>query len=294
MLYETIIRREPIEKGWSGDRKYRAEDARGNTWLLRISPPERYERRAAEFLRNQAVAALDIPMCRSLEFGRCSEGVYTLQTWIDGEDAEEILPNLPAKQQYRYGLNAGEILKKIHEIPAPEAVEDWAVRFNRKIDRKIAAYTACELNYEGGDAFLDYLQTNRHLLADRPQTYQHGDYHTGNMMIRRDGTLTVIDFEKDDWGDPWEEFNRIVWSAQLSPAFAAGMVDGYFGGEVPTLFWELLALYICSNAIGSLPWAIPFGQREVDVMHRQAADILRWYDSFCTVIPSWYAARCPN
>ena len=29
MLIDTIVRTEPIEKGWSGDRKYRAADAAG-------------------------------------------------------------------------------------------------------------------------------------------------------------------------------------------------------------------------------------------------------------------------
>ena len=133
-----------------------------------------------------------------------------------------------------------------------------------------------------------YLSENRHLLAHRPQSYQHGDYHIGNMMITTEGVLTVIDFDKDDYGDPWEEFNRIVWSAQAAPDFARGMVDGYFGGDVPMEFWELLALYIGSNVLGSLPWAIPFGEKEVSVMRSQAVQVLQWYDNMKNVVPTWY------
>jgi aminoglycoside phosphotransferase (APT) family kinase protein len=107
-------------------------------------------------------------------------------------------------------------------------------------------------------------------------------------MIDRRGVLTVIDFDKDDFGDPWEEFNRIVWSAQSAPAFAGGMVDGYFDGEVPVEFWQLLALYIASNTLGSLPWAIPFGEKEIAVMRTQAAQVLEWYDNMKNVVPSWY------
>lgn len=107
--------------------------------------------------------------------------------------------------QYRYGLDAGRILAKIHTVPAPEDAPSWEKRFNAKIDRKIAMYENCELKYEhGGEAFLDYLAQNRHLLSGRPQSYQHGDYHIGNMMIDRDGVLTIIDFDRDDFGDPWE------------------------------------------------------------------------------------------
>lgn len=287
-IYESIVCREIIDKGWSGERKFRVATADGESWLLRISPADRFERKRREFERMTRVAQLEIPMCLPIEFGTCEEGVYSIQSWIDGVDAEERIMSMDAGKQYRYGLDAGRILAKIHTIPAPADAPDWEARFNAKIDRKIAMYESCELKYEGGEAFLAYLAQNRHLLKNRPQSYQHGDYHIGNMMIDREGVLTIIDFEKDDFGDPWEEFNRIVWCAQAAPAFASGMVDGYFGGGVPMEFWQLLALYICSNTLGSLPWAISFGEGEIAVMRNQAAQVLGWYDNLKTVIPGWY------
>lgn len=288
MIYDNIIEKTPIDKGWSPDRKYHVVTADGAQYLLRISPPERLDRAKQQFARMETVAGLGIPMCDPIEFGVCEEGPYSIQRWIRGSGAEDILPTLPPEKQYAYGLDAGQILKKIHSLPAPEGIEPWADRFNRKIDRKIAMYEACELKYEDSGAFLRHIAATRHLLSDRPQCFQHGDYHTGNMMIDDNGVLTVIDFDRDDYGDPWEEFNRIVWCAQLSPAFATGLVDGYFDGNVPLEFWQLLALYISSNSLSSLPWAIPFGEGEIQVMRRQAADILAWYDHFRTVVPSWY------
>ena len=289
MLLEEIVSKTPIEKGWSGDQKYCAVTADGRKYLLRISSVDRLERKRREFEKMQEVAQLGIPMCLPLEFGTCEEGVYAIQSWIDGADAEEAVATMDAATQYRYGVDAGWILRKIHTIPAPADAPDWETRFNAKIDRKIAMYEACPLKYErGGDAFLSYIARNRHLLKDRPQSYQHGDYHIGNMMINQDGVLTVIDFDRDDFGDPWEEFNRIVWCAQAAPAFASGMVDGYFDGEVPLEFWKLLALYISSNTLSSLPWAIPFGEKEIQVMQNQAEQILQWYDGMARVVPDWY------
>ena len=49
MFYERIVRREIIEKGWSGDQKYCAQDAQGRKYLLRISPVDRYERKQIQF-----------------------------------------------------------------------------------------------------------------------------------------------------------------------------------------------------------------------------------------------------
>ena len=288
MIIENITEKIPIKKGWSLDKKYRIRIDSGAFCLLRISPADAHEKVKGQFCRMQAAWRLNIPMCQPLEWGICQEGPYVIQSWIDGRDAEKILPTLPPERQYSYGLDAGRILKQLHTIPAPAEAEPWSQRFNRKIDRKIALYQNCSLQYQGGEAFLRHIEDTRHLLRNRPQCFQHGDYHTGNMMIDNRGTLTIIDFEKWDWGDPWEEFNRIVWCAQLSPAFASGMVDGYFGGYVPMDFWNLLALYICSNTLSSLPWALSFGPREIRVMENQAAEILQWYDRFTTAIPSWY------
>ena len=110
----------------------------------------------------------------------------------------------------------------------------------------------------------------------------------GNMMIGKDRKLYIIDFNRCDFGDPWEEFNRIVWCAGCSSLLSTGMVNGYFDNEVPLIFWQLLALYISSNTLSSLPWAIPFGSGEVEVMINQANDILHWYDDMQNVIPVWY------
>ena len=66
------------------------------------------------------------------------------------------------------------------------------------------------------------------------------------------------------------------------------MLDGYFDGNVPHEFFETLALYISSNALSSVYWAVPFGEEEIHVMLNQVKDILSWYDNMNTTVPSWY------
>ena len=107
-------------------------------------------------------------------------------------------------------------------------------------------------------------------------------------MIDSNRQLQIIDFDRDDYGDPWEEFNRIVWCAQKSSLFASGMVNGYFQDDVPIIFWQLLALYISSNTLSSVPWAIQFGQSEIDTMLSQAKEVLQWYDNMQNFVPAWY------
>ena len=284
----NIISKEIINKGWSSDIKYCIKDEYNNKYLLRISSIDQYEKKLNEYKYMQKCESLGVSMCKPIEFGICEEGVYFIQSWIEGEDAEEFIETLNEDEQYKYGVIAGKELRKIHSIEAPKDLESWEVKFNKKIDRKIKMYDECHLKYEKGNLFIEYINKNRNLLKDRPNVYQHGDYHIGNMMINKEKELVIIDFNRDDFGDPFEEFNRIVWCAQVSSAFASGMVDGYFNKEIPDEFWKLLALYISSNALSSLPWAIPFGEEEIQVMISQVNDILYWYDDMNNYIPKWY------
>ncbi|NLG25736.1 MAG: phosphotransferase [Clostridiales bacterium] len=279
---------EPVEGGWSGDRKYRVLTGDGDRLLLRVSPGDRRDRKAREFQALCEMDVLTLWMSRPVDFGDCADGrVYTLLTYLTGDMAEEALPALPPALQYRLGIAAGEALRAIHTLPAPPDAEDWAARYHRKIDRKIEMLAACPLSVPGADDMLRFVADHRHLAAGRPQTFQHGDFHVGNLIISGD-RVGVIDFDRLDWGDPWEEFNRVVWCAMVSPAFASGRVVGYFGGDPPREFFALMALYVAVNQLSSAPWAMQFGDADVQKMLTQAALVTGWYDRFRTVVPSWY------
>lgn len=290
-VFERITKRIPIKKGWSADKKYCAFTDTGEKYLLRVSSLDRYEQKKYIFDRVCAAAALDIAIAYPIECGICNEGVYTLESFIDGVDAEDFIIQSAVEKQYTYGLDAGRILSKLHTIPVPGDAFDWNTFFCAKIDTKISSYDSCELKYENGNLFLDYIEQNRHLLRNRPLTYRHGDYQIGNMMIDSNEKLMIIDFEYSDFGDPWEEFKRILWCVQASPFFASGMVDGYFDKNVPMDFWRLLALYTCTSTIGSLPWIIRLGQKEIQETNRQAKEILGWYNNMQNIVPKWYQEK---
>ena len=227
-----------INKGWSDDKKYCVTDQNQQKYFLRVSDKEKLDSKKFEFDMMEKVASLGVPMCKPISIEVCDDEVYSLHEWIDGKDARETILTYSKEQQYTYGLEAGRILQKIHSLPITEVREDWQSFFNRKIDDKISKYKECPVQYENGQIFIDFLNENRELLKDRPQVFQHGDYHIGNFMIGEDCKIYIIDFDRFDIGDPWEEFNRIVWSAQVSPSFASGMIDGYFDHKVPDLFWS--------------------------------------------------------
>ncbi|MHB8127508.1 MAG: aminoglycoside phosphotransferase family protein [Mobilitalea sp.] len=291
-VYDTIAKKELITKGWSEDKKYCVTTTDGTKYLLRISPLSQYETKKLLFSMMGQIAALDIPMCVPIEFGICEDGVYSIQSWINGEDLETVLPLssetlLSETEQYALGLQAGKIAKKIHAIPVPEPQEEWTVSFNRRIDMKMKEYNMCGLNFDGDYHFFAYIEKNRHLLKNRPQCFLVGDYNVMNMMYEN-GDLRIIDFERFDIGDSWDEFNCIVWSALASPHFATGQLHGYFEGEPPMEFFKLLAVYIAILVLSLISsWAVTseFGR---NVTLKLSQDVLKWFDNMQNPVPTWY------
>lgn len=291
--YHTFHKIEPVNKGWSSDKKYYITTTCGEHCLLRITDIAEFSKKKEEYDLICIISKLGIPMSQPIDFGICNDGnsVFMLLSWIDGEDAESVLGALSEEEQYALGVKAGRILKRIHTLSAPATQEEWEQRFNRKIDIKIQKYLTCGIKIDGEEKILSYIEENRNLLKNRPQSIHHGDYHVGNMILSKSGKLSIIDFNRFDYGDPWEEFNRIVWCAACSKHFATGRIDGYFDNSVPYLFWQLLALYISSNTLSSIYWAILFGNREITTMLNQARDVLHWYDNMENPIPCWYIQK---
>lgn len=244
----------PICKGMSGDKKYYITTAENQRLLLRISDPQDFQQKQTEYRLLRQFAELKIPMPQPVDFGVFGEDrkVYTLLTWIDGEEAETKVPTFTKDKQYQIGREAGRILRSIHSITANTTNQPWKKRYFSVIDERLAAYLKEGERFSGWEIMMDYIDSNRNLTDGRPQVYLHGDYHMGNLIISPQNELSVIDWHTVDFdniGDPWYEFNRI---GTEYPCFAAGQIDGYFKDSVPDEFWRLLAYYLAVSAITSV------------------------------------------
>jgi aminoglycoside phosphotransferase (APT) family kinase protein len=279
-----------INEGWSTDKKYYVKDNRGEQYLLRISSGTCYQEESHLYDSFKKLNKIDIPVSKLLKSGLCNNGknTYRLFNWIEGIEIQKILGNLSEEEQYKNGFDAGNILRKIHEIGSPSDRLSWGEHYNQKIEKKIILYNNCGITFPNSERLMGFIQNKRSLIYGRPQSFHHGDFHIGNMLITPDEQLAIIDFNRLDYGDPWEEFNRIPWSASESSWFATGQINGYFGNKVPKGFFELMALYIAVNQLGAIPWAIPEGDKELKVVLNQTKEVLEWYENFEQIIPKWY------
>lgn len=284
-----------IKKGWSGDKKYLVTSRDNIKFLLRLSEYGKFEKKKEEFNRMAKLSEKGFLMSSPVSINvieSCKKKlVGSLFKWVEGIEAEKKIPGLSPKEQYRFGLKAGRILKKIHELKPPRKIISWEKRFNQKIDKSIRLNEMCRTKCPGADIIIKYIDSNRELLSKRKQTFHHGDYHIGNMIISND-VIGIIDFNRFDYGDPWEEFNRITWCARRSKAFASGRIDGYFENNVPDKFFKLMALYIGVTQLGSITWALQYRKQQTEIALRQTKNVLKWFDNYKTYIPDWYKSNC--
>ncbi|MGM9989048.1 MAG: phosphotransferase family protein [Bacillaceae bacterium] len=278
-----------IHKGWSPDRKYKIVTEEGDNLLLRVSDKGFYENKKLEFEALSQFDQLGIQMSKPIEFGITGEYVYMILTWIEGIELSEVLPTLSLEEQYELGKEAGVILKRIHSIPAPIKQGNWEGIIRRKWNRNKNNYLSCGYALKEEQFVISYIENHLHLLQNRQQVLQHGDFHVGNLIYMPNGKVGVIDFNRWDYGDHVEEFNRMMqFSRKVSPMFSKGQLDGYFDGEIPDEFFELLALYMAMVVIGAIPWSIPFGEKDVQEMIKRCEMIINDYNQFQCTIPKWY------
>lgn len=283
-----IVSRQPLTKGWSTDQKYKVQLEEGRLGLLRIAERPAYEAKRLEFQLVENLFGQDLPVAEPIAFWMDDLSVYTLYEWVEGQDMNEVASSLSDAVLYDLGCQSGKFLRTLHALPIDQSLRDWNSFYQAKIDSKLAAYQVASHSYPNGQAMIDFVQANRHLLEGRPIAYHHGDFHTGNFLQGQDGRLKILDFDRYDIGDPWEEFNRLIFTADLSPAFARGQVDSYFDGAIPEEFWRLMALCVTVNSLGALSWAEQVDPDQVPLMQEQAATISEWYVDFTSLVPEWY------
>lgn len=291
--FDAFSKVEPITKGWSNDKKYDVETADGKRMLLRISDIADYDCKKAAYGMMERVHHLGVLTAQPFEFGLCNGGksCYSLSGWLDGEDAETVLPLLSETEQYVLGLKAGEALRKMHTLPAPYDAEPWSVRFYRKVQGRIDFYNSHPIKSDDGDLLVNYLLDNKNLLDNRPQTFNHTDYDMSNLMVMPGGQIGVIDFNywhtHKDHGDPWWEFDAIHWGKEPPAHFYTGLIRGYFDGEPPFGFFEVISYYHSYDALAAL-CDTSIGEQGKPEWRLHTENVLRWFDNMKNPVPTWY------
>ncbi len=281
---------ELLDKGWSTDKKYIVKTKTGETFLLRVASAEEYEQKKKEYEIIGKYAGLGFEMSKPVSFGLSDnkEHTYMLLTWVEGEDLETALPKLSEEEQYELGRSAGRILRQIHSIQVEESDIPEQTKKEKKL-WQLKNYEESAVRIADDETAIQYVKDNIDKIWLENPVYQHGDFHPGNLILTPQKTLGVIDFNRWEVGDPYEEFYKLEsFGIEVSVPYCVGQLEAYFNEEIPAAFWETMAVYVAHASLFSIKWAEKFGQDDIDGMVRRCRVAMEHYDGFCRVVPSWY------
>jgi aminoglycoside phosphotransferase (APT) family kinase protein len=280
----------PILEGYSEESKFRVR-IDGRNILVRTFDVKEWAKKKLEFSVLGKLEAMGVRCSSPIEIGQLGRFGFMILSYFEGLNGEETMPKLAEEEQFRAGIDAGLVLKKMNSLTAPEGTLPWAERRLEKSRRYLAGYLAGPNKFKDDARVIAFLEANLSIIENRPNTFQHDDFHLKNLIFR-DGKLEgVIDFNRYDWGDPVHEFLKAgQFCANVSTAFCIGQIQGYFDGRNPPEdFWQLYSLYLAMSAFSSVIWTKHVCPDEmplaIEIIERFVDD----HRGFETIVPRWYS-----
>lgn len=231
-----------------------------------------------------------VPTNDLISYGVCNNNrkFYILFSWINGTDLSKIVLEFSDNKQYELGLNAGQLLKRIHDIKSTNTYvnnDDRIKYLLNKYENNVLYFE----KYPFLETFLSLIKTAHGNNCYR-FSFLHGDYSIYNMVFS-DGKIAVIDWVYGSFGDPWEDFVRNIVNAKISEPFAIGQIDGYFNYKIPEGFWRTLYFYTLIHQVELLDLeVIDEKSKEAFIISKHTL-FMKEYCDVNTCIPKYYKNR---
>lgn len=280
-----------IQKGFSSNEKYIVYLDDGNKkLLLKTFKLEEYETKKKEYFILEKMQEYNVTCSQPIFMGKAGNRGYIITSYMEGKDAGEEIHKYSEQEQFDIGFEAGKELKKMHQFAAPSHVSSWHTRKEEKHKKYFDAYLTCGIKVENDQKIIDFIEENIHLMKDRPNLFQHDDYHVGNIIVNNKKFAGVIDFNRYDWGDPVHEFLKIgIFSREVSIPFSIGQIRGYFNNTDPDeYFWRLYSLYLAMCVFSTVIWTLKTFPDNLNDMLGKVYTFLEDHDYFSEVKPKWY------
>lgn len=283
-----------ITKGFSYDAKYFLyEKSDSPSYVLRTSPKVETQRKMKEYEILTHIYGTGVKTSKPIEFGTIDslDICYMILSYVEGEDASDILPSLSYDEQYQIGIEAGTELRLMHEIAAPGR-ESWYERRLAKHTSQYESYRNCGVKLPEEAIIVSFINNNLNVMTDRPNRFQHDDFHPSNLIVHQRSYSGVIDFNRYDWGDPYHDFLKIAYfSRDVSIPFCIGQINGYFNSLIPQEFWKLYALYTAMIIFPTITWTLKVVPEQLDSMLARIRVVLEDHLNFEEIVPLWYRER---
>ena len=158
--------------------------------------------------------------------------------------------------------------------------------------RYLEGYKKCGIKIHNDDKVVDFIESNSHYLKNRPNQFQHNDFHLENIILKDKKYVGVIDFNNYDWGDPFHDFVKLALASRVdSITYSVGQIHGYFTYKIPEDFWRLYSIYTAMVIFSSIVWSINKSPEQLEKFIERAYVILEDHKNFELLRPTWYKSK---
>jgi aminoglycoside phosphotransferase (APT) family kinase protein len=212
-----------------------------------------------------------------------------------GRSGQDELINLDRYKQYELGIEAGLNLKLIHCCPIPPRQQSsWADCQVKRWRIFQDAYRCRRHKIAYEQKIFSLIKNYIPLLVDRPQRLLHGGFHTDNIVLSYECSLSLIDFDSWQYGDPlFDLANVLTRIRHVSLPYAIGILDCYFAFEISDYELRLLTLYGAMDLIEQVVAARTKSNEAIETALERVQVFLRDLQGCKNICPSWYKRmRC--
>lgn len=280
-----------IHYGDSPDRKYRVKDQSGSRYLIRLTDKTRYDQGKFTFSLLNLLYQNEIPAARPAGFGVCDQNrsVYLMTHWVYGKTAQERLPEQHRTIQYLLGQDAAVYISALHGCKAPTGPELWAQKVSQQIEMLHASCSDSDRELSCISQLLHFVQENAPVVGQQPQCVLHGDLTPDNLICSYESSVSLIDFEKSQFGDPLADLAPVLTDfCRISSSFATGFLDCYFHYQIDIRTFRCLAFYAALRTLKRFVEACSEGDTARQSALQDVKQLLHDYNGFSTVVPAWY------
>ncbi|RRD40345.1 hypothetical protein EII29_02380 [Leptotrichia sp. OH3620_COT-345] len=285
-----------INKGLSSDKKFFLQSKTQKKYIIRISKVKELNNKINEYNAVKKIKKLNF-IQKFLGYGICEnkEFMYSIYSWLQGENLEEKIFKLTKRKQYELGFQAGKKLRKIHTLTITDTNYNFIKEIKEKVNISKKEYVKNKYKIKNEKIIWNFINKNLYLLDKREKCFLHGDFHIGNIILNKDKELGFIDLNWFRYGDPYKDFVKLVYvSRMLSVNFSIGQINGYFDNKVPEIFFKVLALYTAINVHFSILWSSKLEKKELNKDLKRIQKVYNDYSGFKLIIPKWYTKPNDN
>lgn len=189
-------------------------------------------------------------------------------------------------EKYEFGFTVGSDIRDLHALAPTAVCGNWAKEYETKINQIFHEYGIQEYRGIQDYIFMDRLSQSKSLLKERQSKTLLLYGSPDEITIDQQGKFNLLKNACLTCADPYYLFRNINHTGLEKEEFCTGLIDGYFKGETPNLFFKYLALYTITDMLYGI--LEKENRLSKESLVKAFDELTLYYEDFSDIKPKWY------